>query len=599
MLNLVQLQERLKDVPMQALMGYANGMNPQIPPFLALGELNRRKKMQEGAAAEQAKEMEGAPTIKEQIEQSTGLLALQGSRQRQAAQQQAGVQAAMPMAAPNTTTSEPAQLAGGGFIDDIVVPRDYQAGGMAQSMNPEMLKKLMMLKAMQQRRPGIAGIPVGPDMFKRSDFAGGGIVAFQTGGAASPIGVSPYEVDLEEMSPEERKRYFAERMKAREQAMGETRGARPTVTEIPELPKRSYAPPAAAKMGLGSIISKVGKFLGPLGITASELLFTSPEDLEKLRAADARKLREKEGLPQASYSNEGRAYERGKLDPTKEGPLASRPAGIETLVPIGAPSKPAGIATPKTTPELDFLRKIYNQADPDYLAELKKAGLDVRPQAGKALEELKRQREEIKGEDTFANRFLALTPGRRFGTGETGKGLVAYEKAQSDRLRQIGLSIAQAEDLEAKADYEFKRGNFDKANDLKKEAQNKKVDAAKSAGQIGVNLEQIAAQREGTAAQAAATAEARRGTNYIQIENARTRALAQGTRAIDAQIAQLQGLAAMGQQLTPPQQTILKGLLTKKAEIETEINRKYDALAASSNSESGGFRVIGVQPGAK
>jgi hypothetical protein len=65
MLNLVQLQERLKDVPMQALMSYANGMNPQIPPFLALGELNRRKKMQEGAAAEQAKEMEGAPTIQD------------------------------------------------------------------------------------------------------------------------------------------------------------------------------------------------------------------------------------------------------------------------------------------------------------------------------------------------------------------------------------------------------------------------------------------------------------------------------------------------------------------------------------------------------
>ena len=177
MLNLVQLQERLKDLPVQALMQYANGTNPQFPPFLALTELNRRKKMQESAAADQAQEMEGAPTVKEQIEQATGLLALQGSRQKQAARQQAGVQAAMPMAAPNTTTSEPAQLAAGGFLDDIVVPRDFQAGG--QAMNPEMLKRLMMMKAMQKRQ-GVAGLPT--NMFKRGDYAGGGIVAFQTGG---------------------------------------------------------------------------------------------------------------------------------------------------------------------------------------------------------------------------------------------------------------------------------------------------------------------------------------------------------------------------------------------------------------------------------
>ena len=183
MLNLVQLQERLKDVPMQALMQYANGTNPQVPPFLALGELNRRKKMQEGAAAEQAREMEGAPTVKQQIEQATGLMALQGNRQRQAAQQQAGVQAAMPMAAPNTTTSEPAQLAGGGFIDDIVVPRDYQAGG---PVSPAMLQALAKARAMRRPR-GLSGLPMRPDMFRRGDYAGGGIVAFEAGGEVKRV----------------------------------------------------------------------------------------------------------------------------------------------------------------------------------------------------------------------------------------------------------------------------------------------------------------------------------------------------------------------------------------------------------------------------
>ncbi len=158
MLNLVQLQERLKDVPMQALMQYANGMNPQVPPFIALGELNRRKQMQESAAAEQAKQMEGAPTVKDQIEQQAGLIALQGSRQRSAAQQAAAQQAAMQAPATNTMESEPVQLATGGAIDDVS-PRDYQSGGIAR-------------------------LPMRRDMFERRSYAGGGIVAFNGQGSS-------------------------------------------------------------------------------------------------------------------------------------------------------------------------------------------------------------------------------------------------------------------------------------------------------------------------------------------------------------------------------------------------------------------------------
>lgn len=184
MFNLVQLQERLKGMPMQALMSYANGSNPQVPPYLALGELHRRKKMQESAAAEQAQAMEGAPTIKEQIEQSTGLLALQGARQRQASQQQASQMASAPMPAPNTMTSEPVQMAMGGAVNDVQVPSVFQAGGQ---INPNALKKLMMLKALQQRRQGVGNIPVG-NMFQRSNYANGGIVAFQTGGQAKRVG---------------------------------------------------------------------------------------------------------------------------------------------------------------------------------------------------------------------------------------------------------------------------------------------------------------------------------------------------------------------------------------------------------------------------
>jgi hypothetical protein len=62
-MNLVQVQEHLKDVPLQALMGYANGSSQMVPPYLALGEMNRRKQM-EKRAAEPPKS-----TVKDELEQ--------------------------------------------------------------------------------------------------------------------------------------------------------------------------------------------------------------------------------------------------------------------------------------------------------------------------------------------------------------------------------------------------------------------------------------------------------------------------------------------------------------------------------------------------
>jgi len=49
-MNLIQIQEHLKDMPTQAIMGYANGQNPMVPPYLALSEMNRRKQMEKRAA---------------------------------------------------------------------------------------------------------------------------------------------------------------------------------------------------------------------------------------------------------------------------------------------------------------------------------------------------------------------------------------------------------------------------------------------------------------------------------------------------------------------------------------------------------------------
>ena len=160
-LNLVKLQDDLKMMPNQAIIAYANGANPMIPPFLALGELNRRKKLQESAQAEQAKEMAGAPTVKEQIEQSAGLASLQ-PQMPQAMPQQApqGMPQQPMMQAPTAPQAPVAQMAYGGAVDD------YALDG------------------------GIATLNVPDNMYREDNFAGGGIVAFD-GREGSFVETSP------------------------------------------------------------------------------------------------------------------------------------------------------------------------------------------------------------------------------------------------------------------------------------------------------------------------------------------------------------------------------------------------------------------------
>jgi hypothetical protein len=140
-MNLVQINERLKDLPMQVVQQYANGMNPEVPPYLALGELQRRELSQKQMATAQGAQQGPQPSVKEQVEQKAGLMQLQQMQQQQMAQQQARPQGPMPVPA-----------------------------GVPQ---PEPQPQAMMA------RGGLAGIPVRRDMF---EYARGGIIAFANGG---------------------------------------------------------------------------------------------------------------------------------------------------------------------------------------------------------------------------------------------------------------------------------------------------------------------------------------------------------------------------------------------------------------------------------
>lgn len=134
-MNLIQIQDRLKSLPndprvMQMLTAYANGQNPQVPPYLALGELNRRKVLMERAQMEKA----GQPpqgTVKDQVEQQAGVMALQQGRQQQAMQrmaQQGGIAGPVPQNIPQPEAqAETPEMAAGGLAS---LRPGYRSGGI-------------------------------------------------------------------------------------------------------------------------------------------------------------------------------------------------------------------------------------------------------------------------------------------------------------------------------------------------------------------------------------------------------------------------------------------------------------------------------------
>lgn len=144
-MNLIQVQEHLKDMPMRVVMEYANGKNPQVPPYLALGELNRRKQMEQSAKTPQAPD----GTVKERLEkeltgQAADLMQAGAAKQAQSNQQLQQSLMGQPQPVPEGTPQPPQP--------EEEMPQ--MAGG------------------------GLTALPVG-DMFKFA--SGGGVVAFADG----------------------------------------------------------------------------------------------------------------------------------------------------------------------------------------------------------------------------------------------------------------------------------------------------------------------------------------------------------------------------------------------------------------------------------
>ena len=145
-MNLVQINEHLKDTTIQKLLDYQNGMNPEVPAYMATGELKRREIMDQREKASQQAAQGKQPTVKEQVEQKAGLMALQAKQQEMAQQQMAQQPQQQPMPVPPGIPQPPMQ--------EEEQPEFAAASG------------------------GIARLPVRDDMFK---FGSGGIIAFAEG----------------------------------------------------------------------------------------------------------------------------------------------------------------------------------------------------------------------------------------------------------------------------------------------------------------------------------------------------------------------------------------------------------------------------------
>jgi hypothetical protein len=156
-MNLIQIQEHLKDLPTQAIMSYANGQNPQVPPYMALGEMNRRKAMEQRAA--QAPDSSVKEKLESELSQQIALPGVgQGMNMRM---NPAGMPRPMPAVQPQMAPQM----------------RPMQVPPMAQKMPPQQMSQPGSIPAGApgMAAGGLAELPVRKDIF---NYAPGGIVAF-------------------------------------------------------------------------------------------------------------------------------------------------------------------------------------------------------------------------------------------------------------------------------------------------------------------------------------------------------------------------------------------------------------------------------------
>lgn len=154
--DLMQVQAQLRNLPagdprtMQLLTSYANGANPMVPQFLALGEIKRREQMMQ----QPAQPPQG--TVKDKVEQTAGIMATQQARQQQALQALAGQAAQAPGPVPQGTPQPAVNMADGGVVALPVRNEMFNyAGGGIVAFNGKDDKQVVGDEDKEERPTGI------------------------------------------------------------------------------------------------------------------------------------------------------------------------------------------------------------------------------------------------------------------------------------------------------------------------------------------------------------------------------------------------------------------------------------------------------------
>jgi hypothetical protein len=131
-MNIVKLQNQLKSVPVETLIKYVQGMNPEVPSYLALAEIKNRKDMESKYASQnqQAPEKSVAEDLTQAPDQS-GLAMLAGNPMSNPAPQGAPTgQGVADLPIPDQMFSGQGMAAGGIVAFDDGGDVNYADGGM-------------------------------------------------------------------------------------------------------------------------------------------------------------------------------------------------------------------------------------------------------------------------------------------------------------------------------------------------------------------------------------------------------------------------------------------------------------------------------------
>lgn len=162
-MNLIQIQDKLRAMPVQVLQQYANGANPEIPPYVALGVLQEKQEMAKRQSNQQGAAQGEMPTIKDKVQQSAGLMGLQQQKQQQAAQQSAMANARKPgpvpggvqPAAPQRTSADAVPMRSGGLAR-LRSNLNFKGGGIIGFNEGGSTSLRQLTEEILRRNPGMS-----------------------------------------------------------------------------------------------------------------------------------------------------------------------------------------------------------------------------------------------------------------------------------------------------------------------------------------------------------------------------------------------------------------------------------------------------------